>query len=140
MCLNLLRLAYYTGNKEFSVRAEEIFRLFQNDLENRGYGIVSLLSAFIFYYFMPLEITVSGKEALKTELFERLFQLFIPHKILVHYHPNLNKTLVSPDLIENREIQSGSAVFICYQGTCSLPLVSQTQIVKILQNLSLNIQ
>jgi uncharacterized protein YyaL (SSP411 family) len=140
MCLNLLRLGYYTGNKEFAARAEDIFRLFQNDLENRGYGIASLLSAFIFYYFSPLEITVSGKKALKPEIFEKLFQLFVPHKILVHYHPNLNKTLVSPDLIGNRENPSGSAVFICYRGSCSLPLESQSQIVKILQSLSLNIQ
>lgn len=34
----------------------------------------------------------------------------------------------------------GSAVFICNRGSCSLPLESQSQIVKILQSLSLNIQ
>lgn len=140
MCLNLQRLYKYTGNDDFLKKVEQVFKLYKSKIENRGTAFPSLLEALSFYYYSPVEITIStANRASPTNIFQKLFSIYIPHKILVHYSSQSPVKLINQELIQNRRVKAKDAIFICYQGTCSLPIHDPMNIADILKGFKLYI-
>lgn len=141
MCLNLLRLHIYTGTSSYLTKAEQIFKLLKKEVENRASGLPSLLHALSFYHFSPVELTVSTPDNNFPEnVFQKIFETFIPNKILLHLPVNYSVKNINRSLIENRISKDRTAVFVCHRGTCTLPLYQEKQLAEALLNFSLNIQ
>jgi uncharacterized protein YyaL (SSP411 family) len=141
MCLNLLRLHNYTGASDYLIKAEQIFKLLKQEIENRASGLPSLLHALSFYHFSPVEITVSTPDNIFPEnVFQKIFETFLPNKILLHLPASYSAKIINRSLIENRISKDKTALFICHRGTCTLPLYQKRQIPEALLDFSLNIQ
>jgi uncharacterized protein YyaL (SSP411 family) len=140
MCLNLLKLHSYTGKKQYFTKAEKIFRLYINDIENKGVGFTSLIRALMYHYYTPVEIIISiGDYTNKINILECINQFYVPNKISVTNHLGQEKSLINPDLLQNRSIKDRNVYYICYQKTCSLPLDHPSQITDTLHDFKLNI-
>ena len=140
MCLNLLKLHSYTGKKQYLTKAEKIFKLFKNDMENKGGGFTSLIRALMYHYYSPVEIIISiGDYTNKISILESINQFYIPNKISVKRLLGQDKSLINPELLQNRSIKDRNVYYICYQKTCSLPLDHPSQIIDTLHDFKLNI-
>ncbi len=140
MCLNLVRLAAYTGNEQYQQTAEMLFRSLKNDLENRGAALPSLLKAVCLYYYSPVEITVSLREDDSAPVYMKaLNRYFLPQRIVVRISPGKIPALINPALAEGRILKDKSAVFICHQRTCSLPIFDPDHIYEVFNDLNLKV-
>jgi uncharacterized protein YyaL (SSP411 family) len=138
MCLNLQRLTEYTGIKRFKHIAEEMFRLHKSDMEARPNAFSSLLTAFLFYHFSAVEITLSVPEqSKKSDLALSIFRMFIPEKIFIRTDYLTGDSIINKNLITGRETKDQEAVFICYHNTCSLPGSRKEEVIKILKEFGL---
>jgi uncharacterized protein YyaL (SSP411 family) len=141
MCLNLLRLHYYTANQSYLKRAEWILKLAKSDLENRGAAIPSLMKALSLYHFSPLEITFSQlKTEKKSPLSEIWYKIFLPNKLVVKTVSGQTNPVLNPELTRDRQVTDHAALFLCYQSVCSLPIVDADQFFTSLQKLNLHIK
>ncbi|MBN2366917.1 MAG: thioredoxin domain-containing protein [Calditrichaeota bacterium] len=136
MCLNLLRLSIYTGQVSYQEAAESLLRAAKNDLENRTAALASLVTAVLFFHYSPVEMTVSGKGE---DFLKIIRNLYLPNRVTVTVSKEKKSGLINPLLLEGREREKGNAVFICFRGTCSLPLDDASQIVSILREFNLNV-
>jgi uncharacterized protein YyaL (SSP411 family) len=140
MCLNLLRLHYYTANPEYLAKAEKIFQLAKSDLERRGTTVSSLMQALSFYHFSPLEITFSQvKPEIKSPLSEIWYKIYLPNKLVVRIVPGQTNDLLNPELFRNRQLADRPALYICHQSTCYLPIFDADQFFATLETLNLKI-
>ncbi|MEJ2048425.1 MAG: thioredoxin domain-containing protein [Calditrichota bacterium] len=138
MCLNLQRLNEYTGMDRFKHTAEKMFQLHKSDMETRPNVFSSLLTAFLFYHFSPVEITLSVPDQMeKSDLALSIFRMFIPEKIFVRTDNLTGDSIINKDLITGREMKDRAAVFICYRNTCSLPGSGEEEVIKILKEFGL---
>jgi len=138
MALNLLRLHTYTGNERFAQPAEGIFKIYRSEMENRGYALSSLVRALVYYSFGPLEITISVPEAKKgAEIQTVLGRYFAPNRVVVSLPSENVHPLVNPELVKNRWISGKTAIFICYQRTCSLTIFDLSEVGGVIQNFGL---
>ncbi len=123
MIRNLLRLHFYTGDRELLTRSEQTFRLYQNDFEQRPSALSALVSALLFYHYGPVEITMAAPNATELRhLRQALSRLFLPARLLVSRLNGQKLPLLEAGLWENRGEQDQAALFVCFRRTCSLPL------------------
>ena len=139
MCLNLQRLTEYTGINRFRHIAEEMFRLHKSDMETRPNAFSSLITAFLFYHFSPVEVTLSVPDQIeKPDLANSIYRLFIPEKIFVRTDHLTGDSIINKNLITGKEMKDQEALFICYRNTCSIPVSGKEEVIKILKEFGLS--
>ncbi len=140
-CLTLLRLHAYTGNEVYLQQAEEIFKLYKQDIEARGEALPSLVRAYTYRHYSPVEITVSFPEnGSQREFDDTLFSLFVPDRVVARISKNHQPAGIDPGLWKDRQAKDNKpAAFVCYRQTCSLPLSDPEEIRKTIEELGLNI-
>ncbi len=122
MVRNLLRLHFYTGDDSLYQKAEKTFRLYESDFEKRPAALGSLVSALLIYHYGLVEITVVAPSApALTRLRRELEAFFLPARLTVFRLGDQQLPLLDRGLWENRRSEGKVGVFVCFQGTCSLP-------------------
>ncbi len=138
MCLNLQRISAYTGIKKYQKIADNIFQLHKADLEKRPPAFSSLITTLLFYHYSPVEITLSvPKQKTKSDLVSHIFRMFIPQRIFIRTDYLIRDSIINQDLIAGRQTDDQEAAFICYQNTCSLPVVDWKDLSKVLEEFGL---
>ena len=85
----LLRLYYATEKQDYLTKAETIFRLFYDALEQNPFGFSNMLCGLDFYLRRPKEIVLLGDPAASetTALLHNIHASFIPNKTLLCFDP-----------------------------------------------------
>ncbi len=141
MCLNLLRLSYYTGKEELLKKTEIIFQTAKSDLENQAAAVPSLMTALLFYHFSPVEITLSLPNKQEKFTLETLWhRVYLPNKIVVRVIADQAPEFLNPLLYKDRMLKNRSALFICHKSTCFLPVFDADQFFECFNRLNLKIK
>lgn len=123
--LNLLRLSYLTDNQTYLAKAEQVLRLFSDDMEHNPFGFSFMLCALDFYVQRPKEIVLLGeKTAPETkEMLARVHDLFLPNKTLRCFDAVEQASPQLPAQLAGRtQVDGKLTVYVCHNFTCSLPV------------------
>ncbi|RQW07444.1 MAG: hypothetical protein EH225_01935 [Calditrichaeota bacterium] len=81
-------------------------------------------------------MTVSGKGE---DFLKIIRKLYLPNQVTVTVSKEKKSGLINPLLLEGRERKEGNTLFICFRGTCSLPLENVGQIISTLREFNLRV-
>ncbi len=120
---NMLRLQALTGNAEDLARAERVFRLFRNQMEQNPFTFGNLLCALDWFVESPYEIVIVGeRNAGDTRaLLRAVHQEFVPHKVIVVAEPGRLGGMpgVGELLVGKGQVDGLATAYVCHKLTCS---------------------
>ena len=123
----LLRLYYATERPDYLTKAETIFRLFYDALEQNPFGFSNMLCGLDFYLRRPKEIVLLGDPVAPetTALLRNIHGNFIPNKTLLCFDPERPPQQGIPSLLEGKtRIEDQLTAYVCHNFACSLPVTS----------------
>lgn len=123
----LLRLYYATEQQDYLTKAETIFRLFYDALEQNPFGFSNMLCGLDFYLRRPKEIVLLGDPVSPetTALLRNIHGRFIPNKTLLCFDPERPPQHGIPSLLEGKtRIDDQLTAYVCHNFACSLPVTS----------------
>ena len=123
---NLLKFTRLTGDVKFAKMAEQIFKVFSNEIENSPTGYTSILSAFMFELSKPKEIVVVGSSSsLETQsALNILRSKYIPNKVILFKDTDdklQSLTSVAKWTSSHKMINKKTTYYICEDFSCKLP-------------------
>ncbi len=131
---NLIRLSYLTGDESLEKRAEEIFRLFHNFLQEHPTGFMQMLSGLSFFLNAePIGIVGSKKDPRTKSMLREIYSIYLPDKILGLKDPQGPSKEKGPPFLMDKAADEGPAVFICKKQTCLPPVKNEEDLKKILE-------
>ena len=121
---NLLKLAAYTGRKEFWEEAGRIFNIYSGEMRHNSWGYAGLISALDGFRQGMKEFTFVSNGDDLPELLVRLRRKFQPHRILAWAGERNNlKEHPAKELLEGREPVNGKPTcYICINQNCLPPV------------------
>ena len=131
----LLRLYYATGRQDYLTKAETIFRLFYDALEQNPFGFSNMLCGLDFYLRRPKEIVLLGDSAAPetTALLHDIHRSFIPNKTLLCFDPARPPQHGVPSFLEGKtRIDDELTAYVCHDFACSLPVTSWEELQSLL--------
>lgn len=135
----LLRLSKFFNNKEYYNKAEEIFKIFGEEIRQTPQAYMAMLKAVDFYLFPPKEIAFAGKINSNdlNKLLATLHSEFVPNKVIA-FIDNLDEKKSSLEkmipLLKDKIAISGKATaYVCKNFTCQLPVTEPENLKKVLQ-------
>ena len=123
----LLRLYYATEQQDYLTKAETIFRLFYDALEQNPFGFSNMLCGLDLYLRRPKEIVLLGDPVAPetTTLLRNIHGDFIPNKTLLCFDPERPPQQGIPSLLEGKtRIEDQLTAYVCHNFACSLPVTS----------------
>lgn len=127
-CENMLRLYDLTGEEHYLEAAEEVLKASERYVSHYPMGYLYHLMNFNHYYAtnrVTLVIALNEKLDYRNEIFELLYNHFIPHKAIIWRHEGDAEILkLLPALREQIPIEGKTTLYICHQGYCKSPLTS----------------
>lgn len=125
--MNLLRLARVTGDEGLIAKAETLFKLFKEQLEQTPTGLAQMLCALDFYLSDAMEIAIVGKrdDPETGEIIRTIRDCYIPNKTLVLFDPENDPEELedSIPLLKGRTANKGKpVVYICKDYVCKAPI------------------
>ena len=123
----LLRLYYATERQDYLTKAETIFRLFYDSLEQNPFGFSNMLCGLDFYLRRPREIVLLGDPAAPetTALLRHIHASFIPNKTLLCFDPARPPQQGVPSLLAGKtRVEGQLTAYVCHNFACSLPVTS----------------
>ena len=134
---NLLKLTRLTGEVKFAEMAEQIFKVFSNEIKKTPTGYTSTLSAFMFEFSKPKEIVVVGSSSsLETQsALNILKSKYIPNKVILFKDvedklqslSSIAKWTSSHEMIDKK-----TTYYICEDFSCKLPTTDIEQALKLI--------
>jgi uncharacterized protein YyaL (SSP411 family) len=137
--MNLLRLSRITGNISYEEKASGIKNIFSFLLSRAPSSFTHFLSALDFAVGPSAEIIISGDitspEASKMERVIR--GKFIPNKVLICNLPDLREDLIKiiPFIKDYKEIDGQTAVYLCENYLCRLPVTKSKDLEEIIKTI-----
>ncbi len=123
----LLRLHYATGRQDYLTKAETIFRLFYDGLEQNPFGFSTLLCGLDFYLRRPKEIVLLGDSTAPetASLLRNIHGRFLPNKTLRCFDPARPPRHGLPSVLEGKtRVGDQLTAYVCHDFACSLPVTS----------------
>ncbi|MBD3182121.1 DUF255 domain-containing protein [Candidatus Poribacteria bacterium] len=125
--MNLLRLSRFTGDQDLAMKAEGIFRLFTDQMENSPNFSSDMICALDFFLSKGREIVITGNTKLeKTPKFiGAIHQHYTPNSILIFFDPEIHdqKLAETMPILESRTSPSKKTLaYICEDYTCKTPI------------------
>jgi uncharacterized protein YyaL (SSP411 family) len=131
----LLRLYHYTGEEDYLKRAEKLFRLYYDAMEQQPFGFTHMLCALDFYLQKPKEIVLVGRkeDPATRDLLKKIHTLYLPNKTLQVVEPGESVKAVSPLLEGKAQLNGKPTVYVCHNFTCSQPVTEGDEIKRLLE-------
>ena len=130
---NLVRLGYLTGEESLKKKAEKVFHLFYNFLNQTPSGFTQMLSGLSFFL-NPEEIGIIGsRNDLKTKsMLREIYLAYLPNKVLSLRDPREPiEGNWFPFLME-KSVAEVPTTFVCKRFTCLPPVKNEEELRKIL--------
>jgi uncharacterized protein YyaL (SSP411 family) len=128
----MLRLHALTGSVPDLERAERVFRLFRDQMEQNPFGFGNLLCALDWTVETPYEIVILGdREGADTRaLLRATYQEFTPNRIVLAGAPNeVGQLPVVGDLLAGKgQVDGKATAYICHKFTCSAPVTDPAEL------------
>ncbi|NLW48239.1 MAG: thioredoxin domain-containing protein [Firmicutes bacterium] len=130
---NLLKLAAYTGKKEFREEAGGIFKAYSKEMSHNSWGYAALISALDMYLQGIKEFVFVSDESNPPEILVGLRRKFLPYRIIgwkgageeLKKHP-------AGVLFEGREPVNGEPTcYVCINQSCLPPLTKGEELEKV---------
>ena len=128
--LNLLRIARITGNSGYEKKALEIIRTFSGIIENSPQAFSQTLVALDFAIGPSKEIVISGQKDsfAANEMLKMIREKYIPNKVIVFSSKEDQLEIISPLFNEYIPINNKTAVYICENYKCNMPVTTVEQL------------
>jgi uncharacterized protein YyaL (SSP411 family) len=119
--LNLLRIARITADTNFEEKANEINKVFSNQIKKYPAGFTQFLIALDFAFGPSYEIILTGdKDNENAKQFLSIIEdKFVPNKIILFAEEKISKTIPYITNYEKREERI--TVYVCENYVCNLP-------------------
>ncbi|MGB8320198.1 MAG: thioredoxin domain-containing protein [Ignavibacteriaceae bacterium] len=133
--LNLLRIGRITGNSDYEKKASLITKTFSVMIENSPQAFTQALSALDFALGPSKEIIVSGEKNSQDtkEMLRAINEKYIPNKIIIFNSRQKDQMeIISPLLREYSPQDNQTAVYICEDYKCNMPVSNAAQLLEIL--------
>lgn len=139
--LNLARLVKFTAKNNYSDKLEELFRSFSRNIIPMPAGHLQILIALDFILGPSKEIVIAeGSTGMKArEVLDSINMKFIPRKVVILRSKDMSdKKLyeIIPFIESQAPIDSKTAVYICENYTCDLPITDISSLTKKLDGIS----
>jgi uncharacterized protein YyaL (SSP411 family) len=131
--LNYFRLAEFTGQKEYRDKADAILKTFSGLLAKSPSNFPKMLQAFQFDYYGPSEIFVVGPRRDSEKILRRLWNAYLPNRVLVYADDSQTKDLTAIiPWVEGRSSQGGKpTVYVCRNYHCQLPTTDEKKVLEL---------
>ena len=90
-CLNLLRLAAYTENSDYKLKASQVINAYKSTLEGFPVALPEMTCALIMLQNPPPQIIISGKDP--KELIKTAQTALLPQKIILRADENVKNSI-----------------------------------------------
>lgn len=138
-CENLLKLYQITGNKDYLVQAEDIFKAAKKYFDIYLLGYAYHLTNLLHYYERKhpvVVIALNDKQQFQGELRQMLYQSFIPHLTVIWRHADDPAiSLFIPSSAEQAALDNKTTLYICYDGVCQQPLTELPDMIQAIHHL-----
>ena len=128
--LALQRLAYLTGEMNYSEAAERVLRLFYPQAEQRRGGFSSLMGVLAEYLEPPETVILRGKTPQLTPWKQALAQLYAPHRLILAI-PAGTKKLTA---ILDKPVHDAVNAWVCRGVTCLTPIKDLQELLETCQS------
>jgi len=135
--LNLVKLGRITANTDWEEKADRIFRLFSEQVQQAPSGFSQLLQAFYFAISNSYEIVLAAEKRDETlqEMISRLNQEFIPNKVVILNEPDDNLISNLAPYTSEQTLKDGiTTVYVCQDYSCKQPVHSSDEMMKLLRD------
>ena len=135
--LNLLRIGRITGKSDYEKKASLIIKSFSAMIENSPQAFTQTLVALDFAFGPSKEIIISGRKDLPEtkEMLKVLRGKYIPNKVIIFNSGQKDlMEIISPLLGEYTTEDNQTAVYICENYKCNMPLTTAEQLRATLKN------
>jgi len=128
--LNLLRLGRLTGKPKYENRADELHRLYANQVNQAPTGFGQFLCGLHFALSETREIVIAGEreDATAKGMLDMLAKRFLPHTVVL-LKPNDESgqdklTSLAPDIENHHPLEGKPAAYICRNFHCEQPVTT----------------
>jgi uncharacterized protein YyaL (SSP411 family) len=124
--LNLERLSWFTGRKDFREKAEKTLALFAAQMRDQPRSLPQMLGALEYTLSKPRQIVIAGDPAAPETraMFREIYARFIPGKVVMLLDQGRGReTLQSwlPSLKSVVPIKGRTTAYVCVDYACELP-------------------
>ncbi|HVS81956.1 MAG TPA: thioredoxin domain-containing protein [Pyrinomonadaceae bacterium] len=122
--LALLKLSSLTGNADYRRRATTVLRLIADQVGRYPSAFGWALCAFDFYLSSPKEIAIVGAAdgAGVNDLLRVLWQAYLPNRVIAYATKAADQAAALIPFLRGRTDARLPTAFICYDGTCQIPV------------------
>jgi hypothetical protein len=137
---NMLRLSYFTDNKDYREKAERTINSFAEMMGQSPRGFTTMICAADFYQSTPKEIALVGKLGSDdaSKLLGAVHDLYIPNKIIAFIDlgsDNAKELQKRFPLLAGKSLREGKATaYVCQNYTCKLPVTDVAALKKQLKD------
>ena len=126
-CLNLLRLAAYTENADYKLKASQVMNAYKSTLEKFPVALPEMASALIMLQNPPPQIIISGKDP--KELIKTIQTCLKPQKIILRANEESKNSIFYEklDILKNIPIDQEKA-YLCQNYACSEPVKTSEEL------------
>ena len=128
LALELQRLALFTGIADYEKHALNAMRVVHDVIIQSPQAFGHALRAIDFYLASPPEIVIVGDTDRSDgeDLLALLRETYFPNKVLiVAENPSLADAQTIPLLRDRQLIEGRTTAYVCYHGTCQLPVTTK---------------
>jgi uncharacterized protein len=136
--LDLLRLAHFTGRRDFQEAAERALRVFSSKIANQTMAVPQMLVALDYLQSIHREVVIVGdpNADLTRAFLHKLNRRFSPHSIAVLIGSEDTRAQLAkifPAITEMRQIDGQPSAYVCRNYACRLPTNQISQFDELLQ-------
>ncbi|MCB0723273.1 MAG: thioredoxin domain-containing protein [Ignavibacteriae bacterium] len=131
--LDILRLAQYTDNKDFTEKGKKSLDYFSGFMSQNPNSMANMLRALSFYLYKPKQIIITGDPSSQEtqSLINTVNKRFIPDKIFIVASKVDDNSLI-PYLSSIVTDKTKPMAYVCENYTCKLPVNNSVQLEKLL--------
>jgi uncharacterized protein YyaL (SSP411 family) len=124
--LNLLRLAQFVGNSDFTPAAHRALEAFAPRINNAGLAIPQMLVAFLYSRFKPSQIILTDGPG-REEMLRAVGRRFLPNSVV------MGQDAPAAASVGAHAIDGKATAYVCEDFSCKLPVTALGQLTELLQ-------
>jgi hypothetical protein len=136
--LNLIQLSRLTGKSYYENRTRMLERTFSDEVNIMASAYTQFLSSVDYLRSKSFEIViVEGNDKSESKkLIDAINSMFIPYKVVLVKNEDSEKTLdeIAPFTKNMRSVDGKTTVYVCVDYSCSLPVNTVEEMVRLLQD------